>query len=109
MRARLSHRARVEAQVWARDELGSLVGHGRERRREFTGGANGGRRRTVVLLGGTRGKAGGYRPTTLQGGFAELSLATVTTAWARRRLAMRGGRRPMEGGGSRAGECGVAA
>jgi hypothetical protein len=36
----------------------SSVGHGRERRREFTGGANGGRRRTAVLLGRAQGKAG---------------------------------------------------
>jgi hypothetical protein len=38
--------------------LGSWVGHGREWRCEFTTGANGGQRRTVVLLGRTRGKKG---------------------------------------------------
>jgi hypothetical protein len=50
-----------------------------------------------------------YRPVALEGGFAESSLATVVTAWAWRRLATCSGRRPMEGGGSPAGEYGEAA
>jgi hypothetical protein len=38
--------------------FGSWVGHGRERRCEFTNGANGLRRRTTVLLGRARGEKG---------------------------------------------------
>jgi hypothetical protein len=70
--------------------------------------AGGGRR---LCYSGAREERQGvfYRPAALQGGFAELSLATVATAWARRRLATCGGRRPMDGGGSPAGKCGKVA
>jgi hypothetical protein len=72
-----------------------MVGHGRQRSRKLTDGANGGRWRTAVLLGRARGKAEGfYMPATLQGGFARASLATVATAWARRLLATCVGRWP---------------
>jgi hypothetical protein len=101
MRARLSHCARVGAQVGAREDL-RVVGWSRARAEMRV-------HCDVARARARKGRGCFYRPAALQGSFAELSLATVATAWARRRLATCGGWRPMEEGGSPAGECGKAA
>jgi hypothetical protein len=85
----LSHRWPWELEWGLGNGSESLAGHGRERRREFTGGANGGRRRTeaTACVREERRGRGFIGRATLRGCFTRALLATVATAWARRRLA----------------------
>jgi hypothetical protein len=59
---------------------GSLVYHERKRGCEFTGGANGGRRR-MALAREERKTGGFYSPVACRGGYSVDSWPTVATAW----------------------------
>jgi hypothetical protein len=69
------------------------------------GGVNGDGGGQLCSRARAREKQGGfYRPSALRGGFARASWPTGAMAWAWRRWATCGGRRPMAQGGSPAGE-----
>jgi hypothetical protein len=65
--------------------LGSLVGKGREWSSKIAGGANGGWRRVVELLGRARkGSKGGFiGPGACRGGCSVASWPTGAKEWAR--------------------------
>jgi hypothetical protein len=81
--------------------LRSWDGHERERRCEFTGAANGGRRQTAVLLGCARGKKGEgfHRPDDASGRFRPSFMAYRSNGMGAEAAATCGG--PSANGGRR--------
>jgi hypothetical protein len=93
------------------ESLESLAGHRSKRRRELTGGANGGRWWTTVALRLVRGKGreGFYRSRSASRRFLPDFMYTVATTWRGGGWRCASGRRPMAEGGARSGVCTAAA
>jgi hypothetical protein len=107
--AELSHGRLWELEWGLGSSFESLASH-RRKRRELTGGANGGWWRTVVLSGARKGmESGGFiGPTRRRGGFARASWPIGAVAWRGGGWRRAAGFRPMAEGGARTSVCAAA-